>query len=115
MPVTIAIGATLNRRVGRYGVRAGIAFAGPGNKGNCHIWLAAGHIHVRDADGAVGAFRPNARTKIGVQPFAGANRVDVVGRVGMHRQRINGRVPDVVAGEDVTASDLGRRGTGFDG
>lgn len=50
-----------------------------------------------------------------MQPCVCADGVDVVGRVGVDGQAVYGRVPNVIAGENVAAANLGWRGAWFDG
>ena len=41
-----------------------------------------------------------------MQRAIGANRIDIRGRIGIDRRRVNGRIPNVVRRKNITAGDL---------
>ena len=93
MAVASAGRAAFNGRVGRNGIRPGVAFGRIVGKHHRHARLAALHHHVRDADGR--AF-PQARSKVGGQAAVQADAGDQVVGVGVHRARADVGVPRVV-------------------
>jgi hypothetical protein len=92
MPISLALRSALNGRVLRDGIGASVALIVV-IKADGHPRLAGWHDDIWDANRLSIV---EARAKIRMQMPAPANAGDVVGRIGLHRQRGNIGVPDVI-------------------
>ena len=102
--VAVAVRAAFDGRIRGDGIGAGIALVVVG-EADSHFGLIPGHRHKGDADGAA---LPQARAEVGMQTGVAADGSDKRGRVRVDGQVIDGGVPDVVRGEEITAGHSGR-------
>src|SRR5262245_31309099 len=102
MTVTVAAGASFDRRVRRNRIWSRIALGTILKADRC-ARLAARNKYKRNADRCA---LEQPRSEIGEQRAIRASRFDVRRRIAVHRERVYARVPDVVGGEDLAWPDF---------
>src|SRR5260370_26886491 len=103
MAIARALAATLDGRVQRRSVRAGIALIGVGEGGRV-FGLGPGYGDERDADGSATI---EACAEIGVHGLGGANSVHPGRGITGDRKLVNRGIPDIVSRENGAGSDHG--------